>query len=349
MSGAPSPLRVSTAPSPTTLGELRASGYRPRAVKDEVRSNLLRKLRAGEDVFPGVLGYEQTVVPQIQNALLARHDIILLGLRGQAKSRIVRLLTTLLDEWVPVVTRSEIHDDPLAPVSRFARRLIEEHGDDTPVSWLHRSARYGEKLATPDTSIADLIGDIDPIKAATRKLTYADEEVILVDAADQPLGRAGKLEAHRDGRLHRAFSVIVHDGKGNLLLQKRHRGKYHSGGLWTNTCCGHPRPGESTVAAARRRLREEMGVDCDLSPAGTLRYRASVGSGMIEHEIDHLFVGVYGGRVEPNPAEVSEVAWVDLAELADRRRKAPGTFSAWFFPVLDELTRLAILPVATTP
>ncbi len=165
-------------PSATTLGELRGSGYRPRPVKDEVRTNLLHKLRAGEDVFPGVLGYEKTVVPQIQNALLARHDLILLGLRGQAKSRLVRLLITLLDEWVPVVSGSEIHDDPLQPVSKYARTVVEEKGDDTPISWLHRSGRYGEKLATPDTSIADLIGDIDPIKAATRKLTYADEEVI---------------------------------------------------------------------------------------------------------------------------------------------------------------------------
>jgi len=143
-----------------------------------VRANLLRKLRAGEKVFPGVLGYDSTVVPQLQNALLARHDLILLGLRGQAKSRIVRLLTTLLDEWVPVVAGSEVHDDPMQPVSRYARMLVAGRGDDTPVEWLHRSARYGEKLATPDTSIADLIGDIDPIKAATRKLTYADEEVI---------------------------------------------------------------------------------------------------------------------------------------------------------------------------
>jgi magnesium chelatase subunit I len=165
-------------PAISTLGDLQASGYRPRSVKDEVRANLLKKLRSGENVFPGVLGYEQTVVPQIQHALLARHDLILLGLRGQAKSRLVRLLPTLLDEWVPVVAGSEIHDDPLQPVSKYARDLVRERGSDTPVEWLHRSARYGEKLATPDTSIADLIGDIDPIKAATRKLTYADEEVI---------------------------------------------------------------------------------------------------------------------------------------------------------------------------
>ncbi len=169
---------MADAPKLSTLGALRASGYRPRSVKDEVRANLVAALREGRNVFPGVLGFDRTVVPQVQNALLGRHDFILLGLRGQAKSRIVRMLPELLDEWVPEVAGSEIHDDPLAPVSKFARDLIAEHGDDTPIAWLHRSARYGEKLATPDTSIADLIGDIDPIKAATRKLTYADEEVI---------------------------------------------------------------------------------------------------------------------------------------------------------------------------
>ena len=166
------------APQITTLGALRESGYRPRSVKDEVRANLVRRLKAGDDVFPGILGFDRTVIPQVQNALLGRHDFILLGLRGQAKSRIVRMLPSLLDEWVPEVEGTEIHDDPLAPVSKYARDLVAEHGDETPVAWLHRSARYGEKLATPDTSIADLIGDIDPIKAATRKLTYADEEVI---------------------------------------------------------------------------------------------------------------------------------------------------------------------------
>ncbi len=166
------------APDVRTLGQLKSSGYRPRSVKDELRANLIRKLKAGEEVFPGILGFEQTVVPQIQHAILARHDLILLGLRGQAKSRIVRMLPALLDEWVPEVEGSEIHDDPFHPVSKFARERVAQCGDATPIAWVHRSARYGEKLATPDTSIADLIGDIDPIKAATRKLTYADEEVI---------------------------------------------------------------------------------------------------------------------------------------------------------------------------
>ena len=170
--------RSGGAPTISTLGELRASGYTPRSVKDEVRANLVRRIQAGDDVFPGILGFDRTVVPQIQNALLGRHDFILLGLRGQAKSRIIRMLPSLLDDYVPEVEGSEIHDDPMAPVSKFARDLVAERGDETPVAWLHRSERYGEKLATPDTSIADLIGDVDPIKAATQKLTYADEEVI---------------------------------------------------------------------------------------------------------------------------------------------------------------------------
>lgn len=170
MSDAPTDLR--------TLGDLKRAGYEARSVKDELRANLIRKLRVGEEVFPGVLGYEESVIPQIQNAILARHDILLLGLRGQAKSRIVRLLPSLLDEYIPAVEGAELFDDPFHPITRFARETVAERGDDTPITWVPREARYAEKLATPDTSIADLIGDIDPIKAATRKLTYADEEVI---------------------------------------------------------------------------------------------------------------------------------------------------------------------------
>lgn len=163
---------------PRTLGELRASGYRPRSIREEIRANLKRKLAAGEPLFPGVLGYERTVIPGVVNALLAGHDFILLGLRGQAKTRILRQLTTLLDPEVPELAGSEIHDDPLAPVSTWGQRRVVEAGDDTPVDWLPAEARYNEKLATPDVSIADLLGDIDPIKAATRRLTYADPEVI---------------------------------------------------------------------------------------------------------------------------------------------------------------------------
>lgn len=157
---------------------MKASGYQVLSVKDEIRRNLLRHLKNDATVFPGILGFDRTVIPQLQNALLARHDILLLGLRGQAKSRIIRLIPNLLNEYVPVVAGSELNDNPFAPLSKYARNLIEEHQDETPIAWLHRSQRYAEKLATPDTSIADLIGDIDPIKAAQKRLTYADEEVI---------------------------------------------------------------------------------------------------------------------------------------------------------------------------
>ncbi len=163
---------------PQTLGELRASGYRVLPLKDEIRANLIRKMRAKENLFPGIIGYEQTVVPALVNALLAKHDIILLGLRGQAKTRIVRALTSLLDEYIPVVRGSEINDNPFAPVSKFAADLVSELGDAAPVDWIHRARRYGEKLATPDVTIADLIGDIDPIKAAAQRLHYAHEGAI---------------------------------------------------------------------------------------------------------------------------------------------------------------------------
>ncbi|MCB9377575.1 MAG: magnesium chelatase [Holophagales bacterium] len=163
---------------PRTLGELRAAGYRPRSVREEIRGNLKRKLAACDELFPGVLGYERTVIPGVVNALLAGHDFILLGLRGQAKTRILRQMTSLLDPEVPELAGSEIHDDPLAPVSTWGQRRVEEAGDDAPLDWLPAEARYNEKLATPDVSIADLLGDIDPIKAATRRLTYADPEVI---------------------------------------------------------------------------------------------------------------------------------------------------------------------------
>ena len=160
---------------PATVRELRQSGYRPRSVKDEMRSNLVRKLRGREELFPGVLGYDDTVVPQIVNGLLARHDFILLGLRGQAKSRILRQLAAFLDDEIPILAGSEINDDPFHPVSRHGRLLIEEHGDDAAVEWVPRESRYVEKLATPDVSIADMIGDVDPIKAARGGHILADE------------------------------------------------------------------------------------------------------------------------------------------------------------------------------
>ncbi len=161
-----------------TLGELKKSGYKSRSVKEEMRQNLLKLLASKENFFKDIKGYEDTVIPQLQTAILSRHNIIFLGLRGQAKTRIARLMTHLLDEYIPVISRSELNDDPLNPLSRFGKDLIDDMGDNTPVNWVHRSERYSEKLATPDVSVADLIGDIDPIKAAAMKLTYADERVI---------------------------------------------------------------------------------------------------------------------------------------------------------------------------
>lgn len=163
---------------PQTLGELKASGYQPKSIKTELRDNLIQKLKNKETIFPGVFGFDDTVLPDVQRAILSRHNILLLGLRGQAKTRIARLLVHLLDEYIPAVAGSELNDDPLQPLSRKAKDIIEEQGDDTPVVWIHREERYVEKLATPDVSVADLIGDVDPIKAATLKLTYSDERVI---------------------------------------------------------------------------------------------------------------------------------------------------------------------------
>ncbi len=158
--------RSDSAPAIRTFGELRGAGFTRRSLRDEIRANLLAKLRRREPLFPGILGYQDTVVPAVENALLCGHDLIFLGERGQAKSRMIRALVNLLDPWLPKVAGSEIHDDPFAPVSAFARRLVAERGDATPIAWVPRDARYAEKLATPDVSIADLIGDVDPIKVA---------------------------------------------------------------------------------------------------------------------------------------------------------------------------------------
>ena len=165
-------------PLPTTLGTLKASGYRRRPVKEELRHNLVEKLRSGEDLFPGVHGYGNSVIPQIVNAILSRHDFILLGLRGQAKSRILRELTLLLDGQIPIIAGSEVNDDPLHPLSKYGRLKVEECGDDTPIDWIRRGSRYVEKLATPDVTIADMIGDVDPIKAARGGHTLGDELTI---------------------------------------------------------------------------------------------------------------------------------------------------------------------------
>ncbi len=163
---------------PLTLGELKASGYQPRTVKEEMRANLVHKLKNNEELFPGIIGYENTVIPQVVHAILSKHDIIFLGLRGQAKSRMIRQLNRLLDEEIPAIQGSELNDDPFHPISKHARALVEELGDATPIVWVNRDDRYKEKLATPDVTIADLIGDIDPIKAAKRQLDLSDEEAI---------------------------------------------------------------------------------------------------------------------------------------------------------------------------
>jgi len=162
----------------TTLGELKKTGYQSKSIKDELRQNLINNIKENRTSFPGVHGYENTVIPELERAILSRHNINLLGLRGQAKTRLARLMLNLLDEYIPVVEGSEINDDPLQPISRFAIELIKEKGDKTPINWLHRSDRFAEKLATPDVTVADIIGDVDPIKAANLKLSYADDRVI---------------------------------------------------------------------------------------------------------------------------------------------------------------------------
>jgi magnesium chelatase subunit I len=161
-----------------TLGELKAAGYQSKAIKDELRDNLREKIKSGNPVFEGVHGFENTVIPELERAILSKHNINLLGLRGQAKTRLARKMIELLDEYIPVVQGSEINDDPLNPISRYSKDLIAEHGDKTPITWMHRSERFAEKLATPDVTVADLIGDVDPIKAANLKLSYADDRVI---------------------------------------------------------------------------------------------------------------------------------------------------------------------------
>lgn len=161
-----------------TLEQLKHAGYTPKTIKEELRDNLIRQLQNGGTVFQGIWGYEETVIPDLERAILAEHDINLLGLRGQAKTRLARLMVNLLDEYIPVIEGSELNDDPFNPISRFGRDIVTEKGDNTPIAWIHRKERYTEKLATPDVSIADLIGDVDPIKAATLKLPYSDERVI---------------------------------------------------------------------------------------------------------------------------------------------------------------------------
>ena len=168
---------MSSTARPATIAELRTSGWRSRTVKEELRANLLERLETGAEVLPTVVGFEETVLPSIENAILAGHDIVFLGERGQAKTRMARLLVGLLDEWIPIVRGGELNDDPYAPVSPAAKAIVERDGDDTPVDWLPRDRRYAEKLATPDITIADLIGEVDPIKVAEGR--YLSDELTL--------------------------------------------------------------------------------------------------------------------------------------------------------------------------
>jgi len=161
-----------------TLGALKKSGYQSKSIKDELRDNLIKAIRQKKEIFTGIHGYENTVIPELERAILSKHNINLLGLRGQAKTRLARIMVQLLDERIPVVEGSEINDDPLNPISRYAKELIAQKGDETPIVWLHRKERFSEKLATPDVTVADIIGDVDPIKAANLKLSYADDRVI---------------------------------------------------------------------------------------------------------------------------------------------------------------------------
>src|SRR5881398_1924195 len=166
-----------SAPSPSTLRELRDSGHRLKSVKAEIRDNLLSRLAAGEPAFPGILGFDETVLPEVERALLAGHDMVLLGERGQGKTRLIRTIVGLLDEWTPVIAGAELHEHPYEPITPASKRLAAELGDELPVAWVHRDERYAEKLATPDTSVGDLIGDVDPIKVAEGR-TLGDPETV---------------------------------------------------------------------------------------------------------------------------------------------------------------------------
>ena len=197
-----------------SFGELKAEGYKSKSIKDELRDNLIQKIKRNENVFKGIYGYEDTVIPNIERAILSRHSINLLGLRGQAKTRIARLMTQLMDEFIPIVAGSEVNDDPFAPVSYFGQNLVKEKGDDTPISWVHRDERYVEKLATPDVSIADLIGDVDPIKAANMKLDYSDPRVIhfgLIPRANRSLFVINELP-DLQARIQVALFNILQEG-----------------------------------------------------------------------------------------------------------------------------------------
>ncbi len=346
-----------------TLGELRASGTRVRSVKDEMRANLLAAISRGEPTFPGIHGYERTVIPAIHNAVLSRHDIILLGLRGQAKTRILRSLTALLDERVPVIEGCEINDSPLEPTCKRCRRLALEKGDELPVAWLSRQERYREKLATPDVTVADLIGDIDPIKAANQRLTYADEEVIhygiiprtnrgifaineLPDLAPRIQVALLNILEERDLQI-RGFPVRIpmdvvlvfsanpedYTSRGNIITPLKDR-------IDSQILTHYPQK----VETARRITEQEAWLDRDGDGAG----RATIDvPPFIRDLIESIAFVARDSELVDQSSGVSARLTIAAVELlqSNLERRAALTGDAYVFPRLSDLTM--VLPAIT--
>ncbi|HWP38762.1 MAG TPA: isopentenyl-diphosphate Delta-isomerase [Gemmatimonadales bacterium] len=231
------------------------------------------------------------------------------------------------------------YGEVIAPPFFFSRELFGEllawRGEGAGPALAQRHRERAVFVDWPRNHLAD----VDTPGDVARFSVMTQDMVVLVDADDHEVGSAEKLAVHREGRLHRAFSVFLHDGQGRLLLQRRASHKYHSGGLWSNTCCGHPRPGEATNEAARRRLREEMGVDTDLEPVISFVYREEVGQGLVEHELDHVFVGRIEGAPQPNPEEVSEWRWVKVEDLRADLGEHPDRYTVWLKPALEGLIK----------
>ena len=311
-----------TREKPRTAGALRtaidAGLPRHASVKDELRANLIAKLQNGDTLFPGIIGYDDTVVPQLVNALLSRHNFILLGLRGQAKTRILRALTTLLDEWLPVVPGSEINDDPLEPLSAYGRHRVQAEGDEMPIAWLPRDARYIEKLATPDVTIADMIGDIDPIKAAKSGMQLSNELAMhfgLLPRANRGIFSINELP-DLAGKIRAAIDTAA--GGGGALVDEAGHGTHVA-----SLACGAAGNGLGIAGA---------GLDCGLIVAKTDFSDASVARAIVEsadrgaHAINLAF-GTDGGRAAP--AAVSDA----LQYAAAKGAVLVAAAAAWYATV----------------